>query len=97
MASGLNGMESKEKLWNYEESMIEIDSGQMILIGTDGIKEACNSQNEHFGNERLMPIVRHHFHKSAKDILKEVFNALDDFRFPVERIDDETLVVIKVP
>ena len=77
--------------------MIEIDSGQMILIGTDGLKEACNSQNEHFGNERLMPIVRHHSHKSAQDILKEVFKALDDFRFPVERKDDETLVVIKVP
>jgi sigma-B regulation protein RsbU (phosphoserine phosphatase) len=77
--------------------MDSISPGQMILIGTDGIKEACNSQNEYFGNERLMPIVRHHSHKSAKDILKEVFNALDDFRFPVERKDDETLVVIKVP
>ncbi len=82
--------------WAYEEAEIQIISGQIILIGTDGIKEACNSQGEYFGNDRLMTIIREHAPKPAKDILKKVFETLDNFRFPAERKDDETLVVIKV-
>jgi serine phosphatase RsbU (regulator of sigma subunit) len=82
--------------WVYKEAEIRIDSGQIILIGTDGIKEACNSQGEYFGNDRLMTIIREHADKSAKEILNEVFDTLNSFRFPAERKDDETLVVIKV-
>ncbi len=82
--------------WTYEEAEIQIISGQIILIGTDGIKEACNSQGEYFGNDRLMTIIREHAAKPAKDILREVFETLDVFRFPAERKDDETLVIIKV-
>ncbi|MEJ2169891.1 MAG: SpoIIE family protein phosphatase [Desulfobacterales bacterium] len=82
--------------WVYEESEIQIRPGQIILIGTDGIKEACNPANEHFGNERLQAVIRNHYQKPAKDILQEVFDTLTDFRHTAERKDDETLVVIKV-
>lgn len=81
--------------WVYQESKIQIQPGQIILIGTDGIKEACNPQNEHFGNERLQMVIRDHYQKTAKDILDEVFDALENFRNQAERKDDETMVVIK--
>ncbi len=81
--------------WVYQESKIQIQPGQIILIGTDGIKEACNPQNEHFGNERLQTVIRDHYQKPAKDILDEVFDALENFRNQAERKDDETMVVIK--
>jgi len=82
--------------WDYEEVEIGLDSGQIILIGTDGIKEAYNAHGEYFGNDRLMTVVRDHAAKPAKELLKEVFDALDRFRYPAERLDDETLVIIKV-
>jgi serine phosphatase RsbU (regulator of sigma subunit) len=81
--------------WAYEESKIPFGPGQIILIATDGIKEACNPANEHFGNERLQTVIRNHCRKPAKDILQEVFVALTNFRHTAERKDDETLVVIK--
>jgi serine phosphatase RsbU (regulator of sigma subunit) len=81
--------------WVYEESEIPIRPGQIILIGTDGIKEACNPANEHFGNERLQTVIRNHYQKPARDILQEVFDTLANFRHTAERKDDETLVVIK--
>jgi len=84
------------KDWVYEEANIPIHPGQIILIGTDGIKEACNPLNEHFGNERLQMIIKYNHQKSAKDILDEVYNALERFRSSAERKDDETLVVIKI-
>ena len=80
----------------YTEANIPIHPGQIILIGTDGLKEACNRQNELFGNERLQMVMRDNCRKSAKDILDEVFEALKNFRGSAKRQDDETLVVIKV-
>jgi sigma-B regulation protein RsbU (phosphoserine phosphatase) len=82
--------------WVYEESEKQLHSGQIILIGTDGIKETRNEQNELFGAEQFNRVIRDHAHKSAGDIIIEMFDALERFRFPVEREDDETLVVIKV-
>ncbi len=81
--------------WVYEEASIPIQPGQIILIGTDGIKEACNPQNELFGNERLQMVMKNNHQKSAKEIIAEVFDALKNFRGSAERKDDETLVVIK--
>ncbi|MBW2490709.1 MAG: SpoIIE family protein phosphatase [Deltaproteobacteria bacterium] len=82
--------------WVYEESEKQLHTGQIILIGTDGIKETRNEQNELFGAEQFNRVIRDHAHKSAEDIIIEMFDALERFRFPVEREDDETLVVIKV-
>ncbi|MDJ0815056.1 MAG: SpoIIE family protein phosphatase [Desulfobacterales bacterium] len=81
--------------WNYEEAKISIQPGQIFLIGTDGIKEACNPQNEHFGNGRLLAVVKDNHQKSAKEILADVYDALAAFRGSAERKDDETLVVVK--
>jgi len=82
--------------WVYKESAKQLHSGQIILIGTDGIKETHNKHHELFGAERFNRVIRDHFRKPAKEIIKEMFDALASFRFPVERKDDETLVVIRV-
>jgi serine phosphatase RsbU (regulator of sigma subunit) len=82
--------------WTYEEAEIGLSPGQIILIGTDGIKEAYNSHGEYFGNERLMAVVRDHAARPAKELLKEIFDSLNRFRYPAERKDDETMVVVKV-
>ena len=80
----------------YEEYQQQIDSGQIILIGTDGIKEAVNAQGEMFGNERLLNVIRDCADQPARDILDKVFESLNAFRHPLEADDDETLVVVKV-
>jgi sigma-B regulation protein RsbU (phosphoserine phosphatase) len=80
----------------YKESQQPIDSGQIILIGTDGIKEAVNTSGEMFGNERLLDAIRAAVDKPAKEILDKVFEVLNNFRHPLGPDDDETLVVIKV-
>ncbi len=82
--------------WIYKESAKQLHSGQIILIGTDGIKETHNKHNELFGAERFNRVIRDHSRKPAKEIIAEMFDSLASFRFPVERKDDETLVVIKV-
>jgi serine phosphatase RsbU (regulator of sigma subunit) len=80
----------------YKESKKQINSGQIILIGTDGIKEAVDTHGEMFGNERFMDVIRQYADQPAREMLDRVFESLNDFRHPLGPDDDETLVVIKV-
>jgi serine phosphatase RsbU (regulator of sigma subunit) len=80
----------------YKESQKQINPGQIILIGTDGIKEAVNANREMFGNKRLLNVIRDYADKSAREILDKAFESLNNFRHPLEADDDETLVVIKI-
>jgi sigma-B regulation protein RsbU (phosphoserine phosphatase) len=49
-----------------------------------------------FGKKRFKNLIRSHAPESAKDILQSVIAGLDEFRHPLEKEDDVTLVVIKV-
>jgi serine phosphatase RsbU (regulator of sigma subunit) len=80
----------------YKESQQQINSGQIILIGTDGIKEAVDTHGEMFGNERLLDVIRQNADQPAREMLDRVFESLNDFRHPLGPDDDETLVIIKV-
>jgi serine phosphatase RsbU (regulator of sigma subunit) len=80
----------------YKESQKQINSGQIILIGTDGIKEAVDTHGEMFGNERLLNVIRDYADQPARKILDRAFESLNDFRHPLGPEDDETLVIIKV-
>jgi sigma-B regulation protein RsbU (phosphoserine phosphatase) len=70
--------------------------GQIIIVGTDGIWEGCNPEQEMFGKQRLKVIVRQHSDECAETILRAIFAAHAQFTrgAPVE--DDLTLVIIKI-
>jgi sigma-B regulation protein RsbU (phosphoserine phosphatase) len=87
------GVSEKEA---YQEYQRKIQPGQIILIGTDGIWESQNIRRQMFGKKRFKNLIRSHAPESAKDILQSVIAGLDEFRHPLEKEDDVTLVVIKV-
>ena len=81
---------------DYIEYQKQISSGQIILIGTDGIKEAVNESGEMFGTRRLLQVINDMADQPAIKILDRVFESLDRFCSPLKYNDDATLVVIKV-
>ena len=81
---------------DYIEYQKQISSGQIILIGTDGIKEAVNESGEMFGTRRLLQVINDMADQPAIKILDSVFESLDRFCSPLKNDDDATLVVIKV-
>ena len=80
----------------YVEKQREIEPGQIIVIATDGIREARNRYGEMFGQDSLRNIIRRNASESSAKILKAVFTALDLFRQGVKSEDDMTLVVVKI-
>lgn len=80
----------------YLEGQRDIVPGQIIVIATDGVREARNRYGKMFGADALQTIIRRNATASAVKILQAVVSALDLFRQGVKSEDDMTLVVIKV-
>ena len=82
--------------FEYESFYRRIETGQVIMVGTDGIWEMRNKAGEMFGKEALMRIIRNNQTASARQIVNTVTEALERFRGEEAPEDDITLVVIKV-
>jgi phosphoserine phosphatase RsbU/P len=80
----------------YVQSERGILPGQALIIGTDGIWEMHNPEGEMFGKDRLKDIIRSYAESSAAEIVHNIMNGLEQFRYPLEKEDDVTLVVIKI-
>ncbi len=81
--------------WSFQDYHSNWESGQIMLIGTDGIWETENNADEKFGKERVKEIIRQNQKSSARDILQAVTDRLAAFRQNNTPQDDITLVVIK--
>jgi len=82
--------------FEYDSFHRRIETGQVIMIGTDGIWEMLNKAGEMFGKKGLMEIIRNNHTASARQIVDTVTEALERFRGDEAQEDDITLVVIKV-
>ncbi len=81
----------------YPENILEnVSSGQILLIGTDGIWEAKNLHDEMFTKYRLQEVVRENADRKADDIADAITERVAAFRGDIPQEDDITLVVIKV-
>lgn len=70
-------------------------TGDIILIGTDGINETCNKDGKFFGHERLERIILTKSKESAQAIKETIVQEVNTFRGDLAQEDDITLVVIK--
>ena len=83
--------------WKYrEEGRSGLLSGQVILIGTDGIWESRNSEGRMFGKEALLDLIRKNAAASAEEILGAIIDSVKHFQQDIEPEDDITLVVAKI-
>ena len=86
-----------EPEWQYHESgPADLQPGQIILLGTDGIWESRNPQGQFFGKDALREVIRRQADAPAKQISQAVTDTLAHFRKDHAQEDDVTLVVIKV-
>ena len=75
---------------------LTLDSGDTILLVTDGILETMSSDNSLFGMGRMQEVFRSHRHLSAQEIAKEIIHSAREFVMRSVQHDDATVVVIKI-
>jgi sigma-B regulation protein RsbU (phosphoserine phosphatase) len=83
--------------WQYvDKKRTALTAGQIILLSTDGIWEARNSQDKMFGKQAIYSIIRQYSHAGAAEIQDAILTELKQFQDGVELADDITLVIIKI-
>lgn len=64
----------------YEDSTIKYDTGELLLLFTDGITEATNSLLEEYGERRLRESLSGAGEEKCKGILERILSDLSAFR-----------------
>jgi len=81
--------------WNYQDSSVNLKSGDRLLLFTDGITEAEDAQGEEFGVERVAAFAKAHASSSAAELNEQLLAQVSDF-CGAQFQDDATLVVLAV-
>jgi sigma-B regulation protein RsbU (phosphoserine phosphatase) len=79
----------------YSEAQTPLDSGDILVLYSDGVTEARDASGAEFGEERLLAEIRLHRDGSARSILEAVEHALAEFLGDTPPIDDITLVIAR--
>jgi phosphoserine phosphatase RsbU/P len=79
----------------YDEKVLPINPGDIIVVYSDGVTEAKNFHDEEFGEERLIKLVTENRSLSANDLLETIFKAVHQYMGDLPPMDDITLVIVK--
>lgn len=79
----------------YERKSGHLNSGDLVVLYTDGITECRNKKNEEFGEERLKDFIKKQRKDNASEIMDKLFDQLNEFTSGTERMDDMTAVIVK--
>ena len=80
----------------YKEQELQLQPGDEIYLYTDGVTEAHNSQNELFGEERLLESLNSTKGMSVDEICKKVKEDVDAFVCEAEQFDDITMLCVRL-
>lgn len=80
--------------WVYEQSELQLKSGDKLLLFTDGLVEACNANEESFGEHNLIRIARENPHSSAEDLMGLLMRAASQHSGEHFQ-DDASLIVLQ--
>jgi sigma-B regulation protein RsbU (phosphoserine phosphatase) len=81
----------------YEEKIVELEAGDLVIAYTDGVVEATNQDGEEWGVQGLLKAAACGAQRSqnAGDLVNLIFHASDDFS-QKHQTDDATLAVVRV-
>ncbi len=75
---------------------VMLATGDIVLLQTDGIEEAMAPDNQFFGKEHLLQVVRDNRHRKAAEIVQALYEAVRSYSGNLPQVDDITAIVIKV-
>jgi phosphoserine phosphatase RsbU/P len=80
--------------WTFEQKRVQISSGDLLLLFTDGLVEASNAEEEPYGECRLHRIACRNRTRNVDDLMQLMLRSVAD-HCEGHFQDDATLVVVK--
>ena len=83
-------------LASYEEAVVDLHTGDVLIAFTDGVTEALNTAEEEFGEERLKELIRRVAHLPIQEMTAVISQELRNWIGEAPQHDDLTFIVMKV-
>lgn len=80
----------------YKPLQTRLNSGDVVVMYTDGVTEAVNTDNEMFGDDRLEELVKKCISLTAEQIKQRILDEVIAFTRGLPQGDDITLIVLKM-
>jgi len=79
---------------SYEESTLQLDPGERLLLFTDGISEAFDEKDTEYGDERLESFLKRNPDAPDERLVQDLTRDVLSFCSPARPTDDMTLMLI---
>jgi sigma-B regulation protein RsbU (phosphoserine phosphatase) len=80
---------------SFQQDSVQLASGDLLLLYTDGITDAQNAAFDMFGEQRLREVITAHRHETAEALLRAIMAAIHDFAGTAPPFDDITAVLLR--
>ncbi len=80
---------------SYQDASLKFKSGDKVILFTDALEEGTNSENEEYGEMRILNSVKNHFFEDIDTLIESVMTEYFDFIKSAERKDDLTVIGIE--
>jgi sigma-B regulation protein RsbU (phosphoserine phosphatase) len=80
---------------HYEQAVVELEPGDLLLAFTDGLTEPENSYGEEYGETRLLEVARRALGSRPELLVEEIYRSVSDWTGSPELQDDMTLLLAR--
>jgi sigma-B regulation protein RsbU (phosphoserine phosphatase) len=80
---------------SYQSSLLHLDKGDILVVSSDGLADAQNQQEEMFGEERLLELIRQEAPCGSHALEQKLLLAVQDFTQGTPQTDDITFVIVE--
>ncbi len=82
-------------LFSFEEETITFNQDELLILFSDGITEAMNSNEDEFNEKRLEEVIINNRHETSEKLIEVILKEVGNFTGDTPQMDDMTIVVIK--
>ena len=80
----------------YRSNTIKIESGDRIILYTDGVTEAHASGQDLFGDDRLIKLFTDNLSNSEDETVNAIYNDITAYTHGADQFDDITMMVLTI-
>lgn len=79
----------------YEEETVTLESGDWLIVYSDGVSEALSAEGEEYGEARILSCVRRNLAAEPQTLLDALFADVREFARGAAQNDDITAMVLR--
>ncbi len=82
--------------FSFQESEMQLEPGDTLILYTDGVTETLNAAREQFSFERLLDVIMENGHLPPEGLLTAILDQTNEFSEGQAQHDDVTLMIVRV-